>query len=67
MHVTENISAPRTRINLPIAALKPCCQAGSFEYNKAYILEFSFFWPQGGLGEFLGENTDTQNLFYIRF
>ena len=26
-HVSEDISAPHTRINLPIALLEPCCQA----------------------------------------
>ena len=36
-HVSEDISAPRTRINLPIAALELCYKAGHFEYNKAYI------------------------------
>ena len=33
----EDISASQTWINLPIAAFKPCCQTGSFEYNKPYI------------------------------
>ena len=33
----KDISASGTRINLLIAALKPCCKAASFEYNKAYI------------------------------
>ena len=36
-HVWDDISAPRTRIDLPIASLGPCCKAGRFEYNKAYI------------------------------
>ena len=37
MHVSEDISASQTRINLSIASLKRCCKAGSFEYNKPYI------------------------------
>ena len=32
-HIFEDISAPRTQINLSFALLKPCFQAGSFEYN----------------------------------
>ena len=44
----ENISVPRTRINLWIAVLERCCKAGRFKYNKAYILEFSFFGLKGG-------------------
>ena len=44
MHIMENISSPQTRINLTIALLKPCFQAGSFEYNKPYICEY-FFSP----------------------
>ena len=48
MHVSEDISASRSQINLPIASLKPCCQAGSFEYNKPYICEYFFFVLKGG-------------------
>ena len=33
-HVSEDISASQTRINLPIAALKPCCKASSSETIK---------------------------------
>ena len=33
-HVSEDISAPHTRINLPIALLERCCQAGRFEYDN---------------------------------
>ena len=29
--VSNNISAPQNRINVPITALKPCCKAGSSE------------------------------------
>ena len=36
-HVSEDISALHTRINLPIALLERCCQASRLEYNKAYI------------------------------
>ena len=36
-HVSEDISAPHNRINLPIALLEPCYKAGRFEYNKAYF------------------------------
>ena len=36
-HVSEDISALHTRINLPIAALEPCCKADRSEYNKAFI------------------------------
>ena len=32
-HIFQDISAPRTRINLSLALLKLCFQAGSFEYN----------------------------------
>ena len=66
MHVSEDISASRTRINLPIAVLKPCCIAGSFDYNKAYIWEY-FVGPLGGPSQFLGENADTQNPFLEDF
>ena len=37
-----------TSTNLLIAALKPSCKAGSFEYNKPYIWEFLFFALRGG-------------------
>jgi hypothetical protein len=46
-HFSEDISDPQTRINLPIASLKPCCKAGSFEYNKPYILEHFFIALRG--------------------
>ena len=36
-HFSEDILAPRPRINLSIASLESCCKAGSFEYNKPYI------------------------------
>ena len=36
-HVSEDISASHTRINLPIALLEPCYKAGRFECNEAYI------------------------------
>ena len=48
MHVLEDISDSQPRISLPIASLKPCHKAGSFEYNKPYIREY-FFSPLGGL------------------
>ena len=34
MHVLLDISAPQTRINVLCAALKRCCKADHFEYNK---------------------------------
>ena len=58
-HFSEDVSAPRTRINLPIALLEPCCQAGHFEYNKAYIWEYSFFGLKGA-GRFLGTFLDDE-------
>ena len=33
----EDISAPRTPINLSFAALEPCCQSASFAYNKPQL------------------------------
>ena len=41
-HVLQDISAPRTRINLSFAALKTCFQSASFEYNDI-IFEDKFF------------------------
>ena len=51
-HVSEDISASRTRINLSIASLKRCCKAGSFEYNFSALL---------------GGNAHTQNPFFEDF
>ena len=42
-HIFQDISAPRTRINLLFALLKSCFQAGSFEYNYVEF-EDNFFW-----------------------
>jgi hypothetical protein len=33
-HISNNISAPQTLINLPIASLKSCSLASSFENHK---------------------------------
>ena len=33
-HIFQDISAPRTRVNLSFAVVKPCFLAGYFEYNK---------------------------------
>ena len=52
-HFLEDISAPQTRINLPIAALELCCKADRFEYNKAYIWEY-FLGLKGGQVDFWG-------------
>ena len=47
-HLLEDILGPRPQINLPIAASESCCKARSFEYNKPYIFENSFFCSRWG-------------------
>ncbi len=47
-HVSDDISAPWTPINLPFASLEPCGLASRFEYNKPYIREYFFFTLRGG-------------------
>ena len=64
MHISKDISASRTRINLPIASLKPCCQAGSFEYNKPYICEYYFLALLGGRVNFLVKILITKTHFF---
>jgi hypothetical protein len=49
----ELLGAPRTWINLPIAALEPCCKADHFEYNIADIREY-FVLPKWGWDDFCG-------------
>jgi hypothetical protein len=43
----EDISAPRTRINLPIASLGPCCKGGHHEYINATVENCLFFALRG--------------------
>ena len=52
-HVSDDISAPRYRINLRIALLEPSCKVGRFEYNKAYIWKYLFFGLKGDRVDFL--------------
>ena len=65
MHVLQDISASRTRINLPIAALKPCFKADSFEYNKPYLRIFVPLLL--GTESIVSENDDIQNQFFEDF
>ena len=45
-HVLQDISAPRTRINLSFAALKSCFQSASFEYNNIIFEDKIFLTPK---------------------
>ena len=53
MHVLLDISAPRTRIKVLFAALKPCCKASRFEYNKPKF-EDNLFLALRGARVFFG-------------
>ena len=47
-HVSGDISASQTRINLSFASLKPCGLAGHFAYNNSEFEEFFFSALRGG-------------------
>ena len=45
-HILQDISAPRTRINLWFAAFKPCFQAASIEYKNIVFEDKKYFTPR---------------------
>ena len=54
-YIVGDISTPSTQINLLFAALKPCCKAGCFEYNKPRFEDHSFLALRGRADFFIAK------------